>query len=331
MMNVTKEKTEENINFSENDTNTKNKEKQENKLLKTFEAHNATFIFILTSIATLIGIIIKALERVYQHAKFKELGIPTRFMNEAISVSDFFPFLFTVVSFSISIIVLILGISHYRQMQAFFVFEKKLKINLKRKIEHIAIKVLYPVLGFIIISAINYTSVFVYINLNSSIMIVSSLIIVFLFEIYAAKVFLNMTSDYRKVQAESTKIKIEKPKDMTNEEFEEAKQKYRNSESIVNYKVLLIIISILLILSFLFVFTSHIGKSSSRYNPQQIVTVDDKTMVVLEMYNNEYIVSPATIGENNTLLIYNTNQTLIDSQGVNYIYMTFDNVILETD
>jgi len=216
-------------------------------------------------------------------------------------------------------------------MKAFFKFEQKLKTDFKRKAEHITIKVMYPVLGFIIISAINYRSLLIYNNLSSKIMIVSSLVIVFFTEVCAAKVFLNITSDYKSAQKESANIKIEKPENMTDEEFEEIKQEYKNSASIVNYKVLLIIISVLLIMAFLFGFTSHVGEESIRNNPQQIVTIDDKTMVVLEMYDDKYIVSPAIIEENNTLLIYNTNQTLIESTALDYLYVTFSNVVLETD
>ena len=109
------------------------------KILKTFEEHSSTCIFILTSLATVLGIIIKALEKVYQYARYKELCIPTHFLNQGVLANNFFPFLFMTISIIVCTAVLVLAISHFRQIKAFLKFEKKLKISFKRKLEHIGV------------------------------------------------------------------------------------------------------------------------------------------------------------------------------------------------
>ena len=138
-------------------------------------------------------------------------------------------------------------------------------------------------------------------------------------------------NDYKKAQEDSNNIKIEKPIAMTDEEFSEIKDEYIKSASIVNFKTLLSIISILLVTVMFFCMYSRAGQLSARSGSQQILQDGENTSVVLEMYNGQYIVSPVSITDDGAMTIYNKNQTLLASEGLDYTNLFCNKVVLKTD
>lgn len=301
-------------------------------LINKFELHRSTYIFILTSAASVLGVFVKALEKVYQYSRYKELAVPTKFLNQEVSVGDFFPFIFMTICFCISLIVLVLALPIYRQVKESLKLEKKLKISFKRKLEHIVIKLFFPVLGLIVISAINYPGLQLFSNIDSIALNVFACVLFFFLEYRIAKVILDIFEDFKVFEREPIKTESQKPDEMTDEDFKSTKDACLKSTTFINCQTLLKIISVLLILVVFVGVSANVGRSSIRNGRQQIVFDEDgSTFIVLEMYDDKYIVSPVSITDDGTITIYNKTQTLIDSKGMDYTYVLYSKVILETD
>ena len=154
----------------------------------------------------------------------------------------------------------------------------------------------------------------------------------FFLEYRIAKIILDVFEDFKVFEKEPVKTEYQKPDEMTNEEFQNIKEECFKNKTFINCKTLLKIISVLLILVVFVGVSANVGCSSIRTGRQQIVFDEEgSTFIVLEMYDDKYIVSPVSITDDGTITIFNKTQTLIDPKGMDYTYALCSKVILETD
>lgn len=284
--------------------------------------YSGILIFLITSITTIVSFILKGLEIYIQHCKYAALNIPTIFLEDSNSIKDFFPFIFCGIIFTVSVVAFSICYLIIQEHKAYFELRRKLQMNSLTKIQMFLISVFIFVMIFILVCFINLPSM-QYISDFNAISKAVVLTMIVATESISADLISRTIKDIKNTKTDDPMCNCKKPKEMEDVEFCAIVNEYKDKRCIINYKVVLSIFILLLLLSGLFWISKDAQETIIKNNKEyQIVTMTDDSMVVLGMYEDKYIVSPATMDET-TLYINNENQMLLSITDTEYTIKNF--------